>query len=146
MSRPTHAPKRPNASTSAAASASNVPLAPRHAAALGALLVGAGVALGAFGAHSLTELVTPARLETFQTGVRYQIYSGLGLMLLGVLGYLGRGAPRAAAAVLAGTVVFCGSLYLLVAGAPGFFGAVAPVGGALMIGGWLVAAWRLWRA
>jgi len=78
--------------------------------------------------------------------VRYQIYSGLGLMLLGLFGRLGRGAPRAALAVLAGTIIFCGSLYLLVAGAPGFFGAVAPVGGALMIGGWLVAAWRLWRA
>lgn len=105
-----------------------------------------GVALGAFGAHSLTELVTPARLDTFQTGVRYQIYSGLGLLLLGLLGMLGRGTPRAAQIVLVGTVIFCGSLYLLVAGAPGFFGAVAPVGGALMIGGWLLAAWRLWRS
>ncbi len=122
-----------------------VPAAGRTAS-LGALLVALGVALGAFGAHSLTELVTPARLETFQTGVRYQIYSGLGLLLLGVLAMLGRGAPRAAQIVLVGTVIFCGSLYLLVAGAPSFFGAVAPVGGALMIGGWLLAAWRLWRS
>lgn len=146
MSRPTIATDDPTASAAVTSTGGNVPLTPRHAAAVGALLLGAGVALGAFGAHTLTELVTPARLETFQTAVRYQTYSGLGLMLLGVLGYLGRGAPRAAAAVLAGTVIFCGSLYLLVAGAPGFFGAVAPVGGALMIGGWLVAAWRLWKA
>lgn len=115
-------------------------------ASIGALLVALGVALGAFGAHGLTELVTPARLDTFQTGVHYQIYSGLGLLLLGLLGMLGRGTPRAAQIVLAGTVIFCGSLYLLVAGAPAFFGAVAPVGGALMIGGWLLAAWRLWRS
>ncbi|MFA5594032.1 MAG: DUF423 domain-containing protein [Trueperaceae bacterium] len=144
MSRAAHrAATDPNPVTHAGASPA---LTPPQAAGLGALLVGLGVALGAFGAHSLTDLVTPARLDTFQTGVRYQIYSGLGLMLLAAFGWLGRGAPRAALVVLAGTVIFCGSLYLLVAGAPGFFGAVAPVGGALMIGGWLVAAWRLWRA
>lgn len=116
-----------------------------QSAGIGALLLGVGVALGAFGAHTLTDLVTPARLETFQTAVRYQIYSGLGLMLLGLFGRLGRGAPRAALTVMLGTLVFCGSLYLLVAGAPGFFGAVAPVGGGLLIAGWLTAAWRLWR-
>ncbi|MFA5551792.1 MAG: DUF423 domain-containing protein [Trueperaceae bacterium] len=122
------------------------PLNAQQAAGAGALLVGLGIALGAFGAHSLEGLVSAARLETFQTAVRYQIYSGLGLMLLGQFARLGRGAPRAALTVLAGTLVFCGSLYLLVAGAPGFFGAVAPVGGGLMIAGWLVAAWRLWRS
>lgn len=135
-------PKRPPGSP-AATRAQDRPLRPRLAAAAGALLVGLGVALGALGAHTLQEVVTPARLETFQTGVRYQIYSGLGLMLLGFWGRVGRGAPLAALAVLLGCVIFSGSLYLLVAGAPGFFGAVAPVGGALMIGGWLVAAWRL---
>ena len=133
------------ATGNAPTASASVPLSARQAAGTGALLVGLGVALGAFGAHSLEGLVTAARLETFQTAVRYQIYSGLGLMLLGQFAHLGRGAPRAALAVLVGTLVFCGSLYLLVAGAPGFFGAVAPVGGGLMISGWLVAAWRLWR-
>lgn len=122
------------------------PLRSSTAAGWGALLVALGVALGAFGAHSLQELVTPQRLDTFQTGVRYQIYSGLGLLLLGLFGRVGPGAPRAALLVLLGTLIFSGSLYLLVAGAPGWFGLVAPVGGALMICGWLVAAWRLARA
>lgn len=146
MSDPSTGAARATHPETTSSSAASPWLRPQQAAGVGALLVGLGVALGAFGAHSLTDLVTPARLETFQTGVRYQIYSGLGLMLLGVFGFLGRGAPRASLTVLAGTVVFCGSLYLLVAGAPGFFGAVAPVGGALMIGGWALAAWRLWRA
>lgn len=139
-------PTQPSTSRHAISADASPALSPTAAAGAGALVVGLGVALGAFGAHTLTDLVTPARLETFQTGVRYQIYSGLGLMLLGVFGLLGRGAPRAALAVLAGTVVFSGSLYVLVAGGPSFMGAVAPVGGALMIGGWLVAAWRLWRS
>ncbi len=120
-------------------------LSSRAAAAWGAALVALGVAFGAFGAHTLQDLVTPARLQTFETGVRYQIYQGLGLLLLGLYGRVGRGAPRAALAVLFGCIVFSGSLYLLVAGAPGFFGAIAPLGGAAMIGGWLVAAWRLAR-
>lgn len=139
------APPRTSRPPAAASERAPGPLSPASAAGLGALTVGLGVALGAFGAHGLTDLVTPARLDTFQTAVRYQIYSGLGLMLLGTFGFLGRAAPRAALAVLTGTVVFCGSLYVLVAGGPSFMGAVAPVGGALMIGGWLVAAWRLWR-
>lgn len=117
-------------------------LTPRAAAGSGALLVALGVAAGAFGAHTLQDVVTADRLATFETGVRYQIYAGLGLLLLGLAGHIGRGAPRAALAVLAGAVVFSLSLYLLVAGAPSFFGMIAPIGGALMIGGWLTAAWR----
>lgn len=121
------------------------PLSGSAAAGWGAALVAVGVALGAFGAHSLQDLVAPQRLDTFQTGVRYQIYSGLGLLLLGLFARVGRGAPMAALFVLLGTLLFSGSLYLLVGGAPGWFGLVAPVGGALMIGGWAVAAWRLAR-
>lgn len=117
-------------------------LTPRTQAAVGALLVGLGVALGAFGAHTLTGLVTEARLATFETGVRYQIYGGLGLLLLGLAGFLGRGAPLASLLLLLGALVFPISLYLLVAGAPSFFGLIAPIGGALMIAGWLLAAWR----
>src|SRR5690606_39477023 len=87
MSRPTIATDDPTASAAVTSTGGNVPLTPRHAAAVGALLLGAGVALGAFGAHTLTELVTPARPETRQTPVRYQTYPGLGLMLLGAPGY-----------------------------------------------------------
>lgn len=111
----------------------------------GALLLAIGVGLGAFGAHGLKETLTPERLATFETGVRYQIFQGLGLLLLAAMARSGKAAPRAAIAVLAGTIIFSGSLYLLVAGAPSWFGAVAPIGGALMIAGWLLAAWRFAR-
>ena len=111
----------------------------------GALLLALGVGLGAFGAHGLKETLTPERLATFETAVRYQLFQGLGLLLLAALARSGKAAPRAAAMVLAGTVIFSGSLYLLVAGAPSWFGAVAPIGGALMISGWLLVAWRFTR-
>lgn len=120
-------------------------MTPSAAAALGAALVGLGVALGALGAHTLEGVLTASRLQTFETAARYQVYSGLGVLLLAAFGLHGKRVMGAALTVLLGCLVFCGSLYLLVAGAPGFFGAVAPVGGALMIGGWIMAAWRLWR-
>lgn len=119
--------------------------AARTAAAWGALFLGLGVALGAFGAHGLKELVSEARLATFETAVRYQVYHGLGLLSLTALAPRGGLAALAAPFLIAGTVVFSGSLYALVAGAPAWFGAVAPVGGALLILGWALVAWRLLR-
>jgi len=118
----------------------------RTAAVWGAALVGLGVMLGAFGAHTLTDLVSEARLATFETGVRYQVYQGLGLLALAALSQRGALAARSAPFLIAGTVVFSGSLYALVAGAPGWFGAVAPAGGVLMIVGWILAAWHLARS
>ena len=111
-----------------------------------ASLMATGVALGAFGAHALDGLVQDgtlpaARLDTFETGVRYQLIHGLGLFAIAALvrdrrpGWL----------LLAGTVVFAGSLYLLVLTDTPWLGAVAPIGGAAMIAGWCWAAWALAR-
>jgi uncharacterized membrane protein YgdD (TMEM256/DUF423 family) len=111
-------------------------------AATGAILTGLGVALGAFGAHALEPLLSEARLATFETAVRYQTHQALGLLLVALLP---RPARRAAPLLLAGTVIFSGALYLLVALDAPAFGAVAPIGGAAMIAGWLLAAWRLLR-
>ena len=111
-------------------------------AATGALLVALGVALGAFGAHALDGRLSEARLATFETAVRYQTYQALGLILLALLP---RTVRAAAPILLAGTVVFAGALYALVALDLPLLGAVAPVGGALMIAGWAFAAWRLLR-
>ncbi len=117
----------------------------RSAAIWGAAFVGLGVALGAFGAHTLTGMVTEARLQTFETAVRYQVYQGLGLLALAALAPDGRLASRSGPFLIAGTLVFAGALYALVAGAPSWFGAVAPIGGVLLIVGWAVAVFRLAR-
>ncbi|MCC6312050.1 MAG: DUF423 domain-containing protein [Trueperaceae bacterium] len=119
--------------------------AARTAAVWGAAFVGLGVALGAFGAHTLSGLVAEARLETFETAVRYQVYQGLGLLALAAIAPTGRLAARSGPLLIAGTLVFSGALYALVAGAPSWFGAVAPVGGVLLIAGWAVAVFQLAR-
>ena len=101
-----------------------------------------GVAGGAFGAHALEGALTPERLATFETGVRYQMYHALALILVGALA---AGSSRTAWVLpgtlwTAGTVVFSGSLYALALSGIGVFGAVAPVGGVLLLAGWAAAA------
>lgn len=114
----------------------------------GAVSAALAVAAGAFGAHGLRDLLTPERVATFETAVRYQTTHALALLLVGLLA--GRGAaPRvlawAGGLFLAGTVLFSGSLYALVLADAPWLGAVAPLGGAAFIGGWLALAWYGWR-
>lgn len=113
------------------------------AAGLGALAVG----LGAFGAHGLEGTVTPERLETWRTGAQYHLGHALAGVIAGVIAGLrsSRLAAVAGRLFVAGTVVFSGSLYLLVLLDLPVLGAVAPVGGLLLIGGWAVLAVGLWR-
>ena len=104
-----------------------------HPSKLGAGLAFIAVALGAFGAHALESMVTPDRLETFETGVRYQMYHALALFALGALP---KRSWRAAPFFLAGILVFSGSLYLLVLTNTPWLGAITPIGGVLMLIGW----------
>ncbi len=117
-------------------------MSPRTSISVGATLAALAVALGAFGVHALSGTVTEARLATFETGVRYLMYHGFGLVLVG----LARPASRLVAPVmLAGSLVFSLSLFLLVLTDTAWLGAVAPVGGALMIAGWLKFAYSTYR-
>ena len=107
---------------------------------LGGISGGISVALGAFGAHGLKTRLRPDRLETFETGVRYQIYHALALIVTAVLVTLFPASPYPVAAgwlFLAGTLLFSGSLYLLVFTNKGWFGAIAPLGGLAFIAGWV---------
>src|SRR5690554_5674784 len=115
---------------------------------LGAVLAGLAVALGAFAAHGLAPRVSPERLQTFETGVRYQMYHALALLLTGwLLHQLGAwGLSVAGWCFLAGIVLFSGSLYVLVLTDTPWLGAVAPLGGTAFILVWGMLAWSLWRA
>ena len=117
----------------------------RRVFAVGSIVAGLGVALGAFGAHSLEASLSPKMLETFETGVRYQMYHGLGLLALAwaISKWPERRLEPAARLLLAGTVVFSGSLYVLVLAGARWFGAVTPFGGVMLITGWALVAWRL---
>lgn len=111
-----------------------------NSAQLGALLAFLGVALGAFGAHALGDVLSPDRLETFQTAVRYQLFHALGLLALGALPPR---AQRAAPWLFVGSLIFSGSLYALVFSGVSMLGAVAPVGGILQLIGWAVLFFSL---
>jgi uncharacterized membrane protein YgdD (TMEM256/DUF423 family) len=117
----------------------------RRVFAAGAVLTGLGVVFGAFGAHALKASLSPKMLATFETGVRYQMYHGLGLLALAwaISRWPERGLVPAAWMLLAGTVVFSGSLYLLVLTGARWLGAVTPFGGVALIAGWGTVAWRL---
>jgi len=85
------------------------------------------------------------RFEVLQTAVHYQFFHALGLLGLGLLS---ERVPRALLhwagwLVFAGVVLFSGSLYLLVAGAPRLFGVLTPIGGLALIAGWSAAALAL---
>jgi uncharacterized membrane protein YgdD (TMEM256/DUF423 family) len=112
---------------------------------IGAIAAGLGVAAGAFGAHGLEGRVSPDRLDTFRTGVTYQMYHALALL---VVGYLTAQTPSAAltgagACFTAGIVIFSGSLYVLVLTDTGWLGAITPLGGVAFIAGWALFAWAV---
>src|SRR5512143_3839400 len=93
---------------------------------LGAVFGFLSVALGAMGAHALSQRLAPDRLALFETAARYQMYHALAL--LGVAWVIGRfpGGWAGAAGWLfvAGILVFSGTVYALALGAPRWLGAI----------------------
>lgn len=106
--------------------------------AAGAFTSGLGVVLGAFGAHFLKGKLSMEMLAVFEVGVRYQIYHGLALCLLGVLAlhYSSMYLNYSGMSFLLGIVLFSGSLYALALTEIRAFGAITPIGGLLFILGW----------
>lgn len=108
---------------------------------LGGLSGAIGVALGAFGAHALKNRLSPERLQTFETGVRYQMYHVAGLLgaAFASAQWPGSSFPAGAGwAFVLGTVLFSGSLYLLVMTNKRWLGAITPFGGIVLIAGWIL--------
>lgn len=112
--------------------------------AIGAGAAGLAVVLGAFGAHALGSRVTPDRLQTFETGVRYQMYHALALLAVAWVQaqWPGWQATTAGYLFLAGILVFSGSLYILVLTDTPWLGAITPLGGLAFISGWALLAWH----
>ena len=120
----------------------------RALAASGAALALLAVALGAFGAHALRTRLEPRDLEIFETAVRYQMYHALGLIGIAWLSTRLAGPLTGWAGWLmgAGTLVFSGSLYLLVLTGPRWLGAITPIGGVMLIAGWLLVVVAILRS
>ncbi len=129
---------------------------------IAALLGATSVMLGAFGAHGLRDVLTPERMETYQTAVTYQMWHALALLGVSLVGAQFTARPRSesnmalseapdpkitrwlrtcAYALTLGTLIFSGSLYLLVLLDLPVLGAITPIGGVALIIGWLSLAY-----
>lgn len=114
---------------------------------VGALLAGLAVAAGAFGAHALKTRLAPEMLQVFETAVRYHMYHALGLLALALArdrlpesnfdltGWL----------MLAGILLFSGSLYALCLTGVRGLGAITPIGGLCFLAAWALMAWNFLR-
>jgi uncharacterized membrane protein YgdD (TMEM256/DUF423 family) len=109
---------------------------------LGALGGFLAVAFGAFGAHALRSRLSPEMLAVFETGVRYQMYHALALLLVAAtIPHLGGWLVRTAGWLFtAGIVIFSGSLYLLAMTGVTILGAITPIGGLAFLAGWACLA------
>jgi len=118
--------------------------------ALAGFVLGAlAVALGAFGAHALKNLLAlSGRTETYELAVKYHFYHSLALLALAALQpQVGENKARwSARLILLGTLLFSGSLYLLAIFETKAVVFVTPLGGTLLIAGWLTAVWGILKA
>ena len=99
------------------------------------------VALGAFGAHAIGNVVSEARLAIWTTAVQYHFFHVLAVLVLSAVfrDNADRWVNRAQASFLVGVGIFSGSLYALVLTDIPALGAITPVGGLLLMLGWLFA-------
>lgn len=107
----------------------------RAATLLGAL----GVAAGAFGAHLLkTTLEGTRQTATYQTAVQYHLFHALALLVLAtrLMPPVSRSLRWGSLLLLAGSLLFCGSLYAVSLTGEKRFAHLAPVGGTLLLAGW----------
>lgn len=110
------------------------------------------VVLGAFAAHGLRDALNSTSLESFQTGVRYQMYHAFFLFVVGLMPQLQpQQKKRLFWFLLLGVLLFSGSIYLLATNSLtpfdfAFLGPVTPIGGLLLICAWGLLVFYLKKA
>ena len=98
------------------------------------------VAFGAFGAHIVQDMLTADRFAVYQTGVEYHFYHAIGLLIIGTLALIekpNRWLTYSSYCMIAGILIFSGSLYILTLTDTGWLGAITPIGGFAFILGWV---------
>ncbi len=105
---------------------------------IGAVSALLSVILGAFASHGLKAVLDAQAISVFETGVRYQMYHALAILLLPAMSNHARypWLRRAGWFFVAGTVLFSGSLYALTLTSLSVFGPVTPLGGVCFMLGW----------
>ena len=115
----------------------------------GSILGLTAVILGAFGAHGLKDSLTVEALNSFETGVRYQMYhSFLLLIVSSILPLNTKSLNTIFYLVISGIILFSGSIYLLSTKAVtgmdiSAFAWITPIGGALLISAWISITYSL---
>lgn len=110
----------------------------------GSILGIIGIILGAFAAHGLKNLISAESIQTFETGVKYQIYHALFLLVVGSMNTIQLKYKKAIFyLILAGILFFSGSIYGLATNSLSSFdfrtiGFITPIGGLLLITAWTV--------
>ena len=116
----------------------------KSAATWGAFFGFFGVLLGAFASHWLKEVLSPSQLDTFETGIKYQLYHAFLLLFLSLQKFL---KPITLTLVnylvVAGVLLFSGSIYILsfknvLEFTPGFVVFLTPIGGSSLLLAWLI--------
>ncbi|VXB80586.1 conserved membrane protein [Bacillus sp. 349Y] len=108
---------------------------------IGAINAFLSVALGAFGAHALEGKISAKYIETWNTGVQYQMFHAIGILIIGVM--LGNLAPSSLLSwsgwlMLIGTILFSGSLYVLSLSGIKVLGAITQLGGVSFLAAWVL--------
>ena len=115
----------------------------RKMAIAGSFLGLTAIILGAFGAHALKLKLSIEQLSSFETGVKYQIYHALFLLLLSFSNISEKVKKTVLYLVVAGVIIFSGSIYMLstrpISGLElSFLGPITPIGGLLLISAWTI--------
>ena len=118
---------------------------------VGVLLGLTAIVLGAFGAHGLEKLVSMESVETFSTGVTYQMYHALFLLFFGSMNFIPTSSKKTIFyLIVAGVLLFSGSIYTLATNELTSFdfkkiAILTPIGGGLLIFGWILLGIRIFR-
>jgi uncharacterized membrane protein YgdD (TMEM256/DUF423 family) len=109
---------------------------------LGSISGALAVMIGAFGAHGLKEKLSAEMLAIYKTGVEYHFYHTLALLAVGLVALHVESKLLTASgwAMVAGIVIFSGSLYALSISGVKVLGAITPIGGLCFIAGWVLLA------
>ena len=114
---------------------------------IGALLSALGIALGAFGSHSLKTKLNPEELVIYDIATRYLMYHAIGIVCLGILTYNVPGSVVEIPVILMliGIVLFSGSLYLISIKGYIKLGIITPLGGTAFIVSWVLLAINIFK-
>jgi uncharacterized membrane protein YgdD (TMEM256/DUF423 family) len=107
-----------------------------------------GISIGAFGAHGLKPYLDTYALSIFQKGVSYHFYNTLGLFTIAFSQYIFPTNKKIKVSffiILIGTLIFSLSLYVLALSKILLFGAIVPIGGVMMIVGWILFSYTLYK-